>query len=328
MLQSIQDYLAAKGGGDKAIGHRIAHVTRYIAERGDVTLICERVNEEWIAGFRAWLAPQPIISPSKQERPRALSTIENSVIQLAAAINFSHGRGDTIKPAQFKPIPTKSINRTPEHRSDIKELARMFAYATDERFPVKRAALHRFLIASVATLARPDAVHDISTDPKRRQWNSNARVLNLNWAGRRQTKKFRPVVPVAWQAALHLDAASGFFVGAKSVKSSWESMASDLGLPGDGESGMKLIRRSMAKLLRDRLPKTDWPEIEMFLGHAKFDATSDIYAPFDPDYLAAGRAEIERIIDEIISLAPRAFHRSSTGEGAEIFTIGGAKIAG
>lgn len=325
MLQAVQDYLATKRGGDPAIGHRLAHVTSFIASTGEVSLTCERVSEDWVARFRTWAACQPIVAPSGAERVRSLSTIENSVLQLAAAINAAHRRGDTNRPAQFKPIPTKSLNRTPEHRSDVAELARMFAYAIDQRFPVKRGPLHRFLIASVATLGRPDAVHDISLEPARGQWNSNARILNLNPRGRRQTKKYRPTVPVAWQAALHLDGRKGFFVGVKSVKSAWESMAADLRLPMDGESGMKLIRRSMAKLLRDRLPKDAWTEVELFLGHDKFDNTSDIYAPFDPTYLAAARAEIERIIDEVETRVPGAFHRSNTGEGATIIPMRGAK---
>ena len=70
---------------------------------------------------------------------------------------------------------------------------------------------------------------------------------------------------------------------------------------------MKLIRRSMAKLLRDRMLKLDWPEIELFPGHDKFGNTSDIYAPFDPSYCASARQEIERITDQIEALAPRAF---------------------
>lgn len=323
VLQAIQDYLSRKQDGDKAIAHRIAHVTAYIADKGELTLTCERVNEEWIRGFRDWLAARPIVSPTGLRRQRSLSTIENSVLQLAAAINAAHERGDTNRPAQFKPIPTKTLNRSPTHRSDIKELARMFAYAIDDRFPEKRGPLHRFLIASVATLGRPDAVFDISTDPKRRQWNSAARILNLNPDGRRQTKKYRATLPIAWQVALHLDASTGYFVGVSSVRSAWRSMSSELNLPGDGQSGVKLIRRSMAKLLRDRLPKEHWSEIEMFLGHAKFDSTSDIYAPFDPNYLGAARAEIERIISDIEKLSPGAFHRKDTGGSATLVPLVG-----
>lgn len=71
----------------------------------------------------------------------------------------------------------------------------------------------------------------------------------------------------------------------------------------DGESGTKLIRCSMATLLRDRLAVSDWLEIEMFFGHTRFDQTSDIYAPFAPNYLAKAR-EIEAIVDEVEALAP------------------------
>ena len=132
-------------------------------------------------------------------------------------------------------------------------------------------------------------------------------MLELNPAGRRQTKKYRATVPIARQVAPLLDATAGYFVGPSSIKSAWESMAAAIGLPGGGEGGSKLIRRSLAKLLRDRLPPDSWTQIEMFLGHRRFETTSDIYAPFDPDYLGAARGAIEALIDEIAGLAPGAF---------------------
>ena len=201
----------------------------------------------------------------------------------------------------------KEVNRTPGHRSDVDELAKMFRYATEPTRNKRRTPLHRFLMISVATLVRPDAAHDVSTAAERGQWNSKFHVLNLNPKGRRQTKKYRPVVPVARQVAPWLDATNGYFVAASSVRSAWDNMATEIGLPREGESGMKLIRRSMAKLLRDRLPKADWVEVELFLGHSKFDNISDIYAPFDPSYCAVARKEIEAIIDEIEALVPGAF---------------------
>jgi hypothetical protein len=70
-----------------------------------------------------------------------------------------------------------------------------------------RELLLRFLQISVAIWARPDAAHDVSVDPKRGQWNSAARVLNLNPRGRVQTRKHRPIVPVARQMAALLDKA-------------------------------------------------------------------------------------------------------------------------
>ncbi len=328
VTQAIADYISANPDAS-AIKPRLAHVVKYIIAAGESLTACERIDSDWVGRFRKWAAEQPMISSAGNiiDRPRTASTIENSVIALAAAINQAHRRHDTVKAAQFKSIPTKDLNNTPHHRSDIAELARMFRYASKPALRSRRGALHRFLIISIATLARPDAAHDVSTKPERRQWSSNARVLSLNPVGRRQTKKYRPVVPVAWQAALRLDEATGFYVGAASVRSAWDSMCIDLGLPGEGESGMKLIRRSMAKLLRDRLPRADWVEVEMILGHTKFDNVSDIYAPFDPNYLSAAKAEVERIIDEIESLAPGAFHRTDTGEAPNVVPIVASKKA-
>lgn len=289
-----------------AIRARLAHVVAYLATLpGDVR--CRDVDDKWIERFRRWAAQQPIVTPSGNVKRRAASTVENSVLQLAAVINHAFDFKRTGKGAQFRPIPPKDVNQTPSHRSTVAELAKMFRYAIKPNRKVRRAQLHRFLMISVATLARPDAAHDVSTDPQRRQWNSNHRVLNLNPGNRRQTKKYRPVIPIARQVAPWLDATNGFFVNATSVRSAWRNMAEEIGLPSDGESGMKLIRRSMAKLLRDRLPKTDWVEVELFLGHSKFDSVSDIYAPYDPSYCARAKEEIEAIIDEIEALVPGAF---------------------
>lgn len=332
--QAVNDYLvqvANERGSSGAISARLMHVLRYIATLSDSAVRCDQVDKVWIEGFRKWAALQPIVSPKTGEhRQRALSTIENSVLQLAAAINHMHSRGDTLKPAQFKPIPVKELNRTPQLRVNIATLAKMFAYAADPVW-TRRRQLLRFLQISVATMARPDAGHDFSVEPERSQWNSNARVISLNPRGRRQTKKYRAIVPAPRQMALLLDAAvkadEKFYVSVGSVKSAFETMVIDLGLPRDGESGMKLIRRSMAKLVRDRLPVAEHDEIEMWLGHKKFDAVSDIYAPFDPAYLSAARKAIEDIIDEVTALVPSAFRRTDAGDGESIISIRSASNA-
>lgn len=327
LCDAIGDYITIKA--DKVLSDRLAPILDYIESVGGHALRCEDVGEDWVAGFRTWSRAQPVVFTSGRVRdePRAFSTTENSVIALAAAINKAKSRGKIADPCRFRPIPPKEINNTPTVRLTVEQIAAAFRYAADPRFPVKRKGLHRYLIAAVSTLGRPDAVMDISTSTERGQWNSNARILNLNPKGRRQTKKYRAVLPAPWQFALHLDGCSGRFIEASSIRSAWDSMGEDLGWPKDRQYGPKIIRRSMAKLLRDRLPKMDWPEIAMVLGHDKFDATSDIYAPFDPTYLAAAKAEIERIIDEIEALAPGAFHRTNIGDGATIIPMRGGKNA-
>lgn len=299
VTEAIEAYQAEIGderASAKAIRSRLAHVLDYIASLPDPAVQAVAVDEQWVERFRKWALKQPIVSPTGTKRLRSLSTVETCVAMLSAAINHAYKMRQILTPANFKVVPFKDVNRTPQHRSDIEQLSAMFRYA------MNLPALRRFLALSVATLARPDAVHDFNVD---KQWKG--RTIELNPPGRRQTKKYRPTVPPARQIVPALNAASGWFVGVKSVRRAWEGMSAALGLPGEGEGGMKLIRRSVADILRDRLPSEAWTEIEMFLGHAKFDETSSLYAPFRPDYLRRAKAGIEAIIDEIEANVPGAF---------------------
>jgi integrase len=347
LTAAIADYLEGTVPGkpsEDAIRARLDHVLDFV-EQDDVNVSCDQVDEFWIGRFRAWSQRQPVVSTAgKILRERSLATVEASVAQLSAAINDSKRRKNVTHGANFRAQNLRDLNQTPEHRSDVAELASMFRYcvapsANDDeersRRIRERASLHRYLIISAATVARPDAAHDVSTDPRRGQWLSTARVLRLNPKGRRQTRKYRSTVRVAWQAALWLDnrhsdwearceaakrerkpAPAAFFVGPKSIRKAWENMADELGLPIDGEAGTKLIRRSMAKLLRDR--GVDREEVEMMLGHRRMDSTTEIYAPFDPAYLAGAVTAIETIIDEIEALTPGAFALP----GGKVVTIG------
>jgi hypothetical protein len=304
---------AAEKASAKAINARLDHVTGYIATLDSPAVFCHDVSERWIGRFRTWAKARPIVTPSGIKKQRSPSTIENSVLQLAAAIR---GAGEAVK---FKPKPMKEVNRSPRYRADIAKLAAMLRYAMEPK--KKRGNLLAYLRAAIVTLGRPDAVLDISTAPERGQWMPEAAVLALNPRGREQTRKYRATVPIARQAVWIFDGCAGFLIPVSGIKSSWNAMAAELKLPGDGEAGTKLIRRSMAKLLRDRVPKHLWGEIEMFLGHRKFGATSDIYAPFDPGYLGAAKVAIEGILDELEKLAPGSIYRSFTAEGGNVASI-------
>lgn len=335
VTEAIASYLASRPDNLpslSAVKSRLAHVVQYIGTLTNPGVTTDQVDEPWIGKFRAWMERQPVVGMKGKSRARSLSTVEGPVAQLSAAINAAYKRGDTSGPARFKSIPMRGLNRTPQHRSAVDELAAMFRYCTNPTSPVQktaenrrpqhskgltdaqirhlriggRAALHRFLIISVATLARPDAAHDVTTDPKRGQWNSAKRILDLNPKGRRQTKKYRAIVPIARQVAPLLDASQGFYVGPKSVEKAWGTMAAELGLPAEGQAGMKLIRRSMADLLRQRLPEEAWGELSMFMGHDRTDSVTSLYAPFSPSYLRRALAAIEDVLDEIERAVPGA----------------------
>lgn len=324
VTSAIAYYQTLRGSqraSSEAIAARLAHVVGYFATLPCAAVACEHVTDEWVDRFRRWALAQPIVSTGGRERQRSTSTVENSVVQLAAVINAAHKRGDTNRPAAFRPIPLKELSAKPQHRSGVAELGAMFRHALAQG--QRGIALHRFLMESVATLARPDAAHDVSTAPDRAQWNSARRVLDLNPRGRRQTKKYRATVRVPWQLAEHLDGVSGRFVPVASVRSAWAGMAAAMSLPAQGEAGMKLIRRSVAQLLRDRGVPSD--ELELMMGHRKLGAVTDLYAGFRPEHLARAVNALEGIIDEIESDVPGAFHRRRTGPGLVLISGGAAQ---
>lgn len=335
----IANYLETKPAGD-AVHPRLAHVLDFLEATNKVEERCDAVDEPWATAFRKWAIVQPIvvkrrISPRGKpavyedvKRPRAPSTVENSLIQLAAAMRFGG-----VEPG-FSPTSTKDLNRTPQHRSDTRELARMFDYCLNpkgarsdkemERRRRERENLLKFLRASVATWARPDAVFDISTAPERGQWLSNARVLKLNPIGRRQTRKYRATVPIAHQFASHLDDCDGLYLPVADVDSAWATMAKAIALPEGREAGLKLIRRSVSHIVRGLIGEEHWIQGQIFLGHNKT-STSDVYALFDPKNLGMALKATELVIDEIESLCPGAFYRNFTATGGRVVSIAAGK---
>ncbi|MDK4806127.1 MAG: hypothetical protein OC190_06205 [Novosphingobium aromaticivorans] len=324
VVQSISDYLIAREAAPsfESIRPRLAHFLDFLGETGRDGLLCEQVDEVLIDAFRSWSSRQPVfLGGDKTPRQRALATTEATVRQLAAALNFSHRRKDTLYPAGFVALPASAVSETPTYRSSVKELAAMFAYCLHPRAPkgeewsekmvdrqrVWRGPLLRFLQISVATWCRPDAAHDFSTTPDRQQWLPAARVVRLNPKGRAQTKKYRPALPVPEKFARLLENRElGYWVGVASVRKAFEAMQTELGLPRDRETGLKLIRRSVSQIARPRIGEERWAQGQMMLGHRKA-STSDIYALFDPLNLGLALSVTEAIMDEIEAVTPGAF---------------------
>lgn len=328
LTDAIADYLVAREERPSfdAIRARLGHVTAYLTGNDRLATACEDVDEAWIDDFRKWALAIPVQVGAAGKRQRSLGTVEASVGALAAAINYAHDRKDTLFAAGFTARKAEEVSRTPGYRADVKTLAAMFRFCvqphgatehnTVRRMRMDRAQLHRFLQVSVITWARPDAAHDISTTRDRDQWHSNARALNLNPRNRVQTKKYRPIVPVGTRGAALLDANDGFYVSVGSVRRAFEAMQTELKLPREGETGMKLIRRSIAHLARQRLQERDWIEGRIMLGHYR-PTTSDKYAPFEVGYLARALEVTDAIIEEIEKLCPGAFGAPYKAEEVE-----------
>jgi hypothetical protein len=302
IVRIVNDYWSVHGSEQLSaagIKSRLDHVLRYI---GDKPVRVGNVTETWIKDYRAWLAKDAYFNGKGEAggaKYRSASTIENSILQLQAAIRWAK------KTPLFKVKVIKDLSRSPAFRADIPLIAAMFRYALAGG--KKRENLLQFLRFSVVTLARPEAALEASTAPQRKQWAPTARVFSLNPIGRSQTKKYRATVPVPECIGEWLDSIpKGPIVANGLSTATWKRMEIALGLPGEGESGMKLIRRSVATILRKRLGEANWIQGRMMLGHVQ-PSTSDIYAIADPTYLGEALAVTSAIIAEIEGLTPGAF---------------------
>ena len=324
----ISDYLighAKQQSSGGAIADRLAHVTRYM---GSKPLRVGNITETWVKDFRKWLTTEPYyVGGAANRRPkfRKLSTAENSIVQLAAAIRYAR------KIPLFKPKQFSKFENTPDFRADVPLLAAMFRWcllpagATEKEIERKRRSrvnMLYYLRLSVATFARPDAVLDANLAPAKKQWASDARVFRLNPAEREQTKKHRATVPVPEAVGQWLDSLpKGPILPAQVSKATWGRMMAEL-KPGlaEGEGGMKLIRRSMAKLALDRMGLENEAQIQKMMGHMKFKIT-DIYTLPHPGLLGRALAFTTEIVDEIEALVPGAFNRNLTATSGNVLAM-------
>lgn len=345
LTQAIADYLLARENRPSfgAIKPRLGHVLHFLEATSRNAIICDRVDGSFIEEFRRWSASIPVVEGKSNQkiRKRAPGTTEASIRMLAAVINFAHGRRETSFKASFTAKPPAAVSRTPNFRATVEQLAAMFRYCLEPSSPageawsekmVDRQRLHRqnllrFLHVSVATWCRPDAAHDLSTKRDRDQWISNARVVQLNPRGRAQTKKHRPTLPVPHQFGRLLDYTDGFYVTVKSVRKAFEAMLDELALPRDRETGLKLIRRSVATIVRRRIGEERWVQGEIMLGHRKA-STSDLYALFDPANLGVALGATTDIINEIENLVPGSFSPISAGLLPHMTLVGRAPRKG
>lgn len=325
---------------------RLALMQRFLDAEVDAgrlkdPILPDHFDDRLLARFRTWAIKAPIVARKKdaegnwidgKSRPRTVSTVEESVIQIKAALNYAFKARRTryVPPLQHKTRDQVTPERT--YRLSIDALGELLDYTlhgagnyaghADRLLP-----LRRYLIAALCTLARPDAILDMNVARQRGQWMRNERRFALNPEGRIQTKKVRPVMPVVDLLHSWLVGTDEWFVCKEhrrfdvngsiqvieqarvaSVRSAWTGAREQLGIPAGW--GPKLIRHSMATILANR--HVDLVELEMALGHRVLGKTTSRYALFDPDYLGTIRHGIEDVISDLSKAAGAAFHPNLT----------------
>ena len=163
-----------------------------------------------------------------------------------------------------------------------------------------------YVLIRLGTGCRGDAAVDLQ--PLQVHWDD--KLIRLNPAGRRQTKKFRPEVPLTRMLSAHLKTITGtaHYVNwhgrpVKSIKTTWRKIRKAAGLPA--WFAPKVLRHTVASELRRRgVP--GW-EVSGLIGHKKGEAASTTggYAKFDPSYLGKARKALDAWIADLAKDVPR-----------------------
>ncbi|MEJ7934477.1 hypothetical protein WG907_09440 [Sphingobium sp. AN558] len=356
--EAMTDYWLEHGSNQVsavAIKARLKLMTRFMdveADAGRLTdpFLPDDLDDRFLNRFRQWALAEPIIARKKdaqgqwiegKRRPRSAATVEESIIQLKAALAhaFKARRTRYVPPLQHKTRDKVTPQRT--YRLSVDAIAELLDFSlngagTYSGHADRLLPFRRYLVGSITTLARPDAILDMSVRPGRGQWMQEERLFALNPASRIQTKKVRPTVPVIDLLHSWLSATDDWLVCRErkrcdpeeqaelieqirvaSIKSSWNSARDKLGIPLGW--GPKLLRHSMATILANR--RVDLIELEIALGHRPFGKTSSRYAIFDPDYLGTIRDGIEDVVSDLTKKVGSALHPKLTQQHANVTVL-------
>jgi len=205
-----------------------------------------------------------------------------------AAIGWAWRNGLIKAPVPFLSLPEGTVR---ERVLTITEMAQLWDAAAQPH-------LRAFLAFLIGTASRPAAVLELTRD----QCDVARRRIDLNPAGRRQTKKRRPVVAmpdflIPWIEAVPAGSLIAYRDQAiTKINASWR-IARDIAGLGP-EVVPTTIRHTIATELRAR----SVPELEIagLLGHVMPNVrTTGRYAKYAPDYLSKAREAIDQIANEI-----------------------------
>lgn len=158
-----------------------------------------------------------------------------------------------------------------------------------------------FLALAFGLMARPEAILSLT----REQVDFDRKLIAQNPIGRKQTKKYRPTVPVAEFLLPMLEAAQpGPLVQWRgqpiaSFKTAFRRIRRDAGLGQDVVA--KTIRHTVATYMRGR--GVNEADIQGFLGHRAFSGKTEVYAKYRPEYLGAARVAVDEYMALVLGIA-------------------------
>ncbi len=297
LLDQYMDEHTPKRKSGKAIDIRIAHIAEFYGG----CLVSE------ITKKKQW----EFMRQLRERHKHAASYIAMIQKALSASLNYAKKEGRLVS---FPHIIT-GANEIADELDIAPPMPRNRVLSMEEMAMllnrVKTEHIFRFLIISINTLARPEAVCDLSQSQCIRAFN----IINLNPPGRRQTHKFRPIVPMTNTMKVWLDHWGGDRIltwrkGSKKsgkqtqepikcVKKAVKRLATTVGF---NDVSQYTLRHTMATYLRSK-KVVKW-EAEGFMGHAGGSQT-DGYAHYDPNFLSDARIALDEYMVELQKLVKR-----------------------
>lgn len=224
-----------------------------------------------------------------------------------AALNRARNRQE-IRTVPFIPLPSDTA--VFEHVATVPQLARLLnAIPADSH-------LWPYALIRLNTGCRGDAAIDLAPP----QVDKRHGIVHLNPAGRAQTKKRRPDVPLTNTLREALKTApkrSAPYVNwhgepVDSIRTAWRILRADAGLPAWFVP--KVLRHTVATELRRR-GVSGW-EVSALLGHTKGDAagTTGRYAKYAPEWMQDSREALDALMGDIAKKCGRLRELTSNSQ--------------
>ena len=236
---------------------------------------------------------QRSIARTLEQKGYSKGSIKRAFGAAKAAVNWAWKEGQIDRPLPFICL-AEGTGR--ERVLSIGELARLWSADMPDHVRV-------FLALAIGTAARPQALLEL----KRMQCDIERRVINLNPSGREQTKKRRPVLPMALWLAPWIERSDDYVVEfwgkpVKKLAGAFQTMRESAGFGKDVTA--YTVRHTIATELAVRgVPEL---EIASVLGHHMPNIrTTGKYIHFSPDYLINARRTLEQIAADIGSHASK-----------------------
>ena len=223
----------------------------------------------------------------------AAGTIKRALGAAKAATNWAWKNGELDRPIPFIRL-SDGVGR--ERVLSVSDLARLWDTDMPDHLRV-------FLALAIGTAGRPEALLQLT----RAQCDTSRRSINLNPPGRVQTKKRRPILPMAGWLEPWIERASDSIVSyrdgrVRKIAGAFQTMRDAAGFGPDVTA--YTVRHTIAtELVARGVPEI---EVAMILGHLMPNMrTTGRYVHVAPDRLVLARKALDEIAADVGRLSSR-----------------------